>query len=343
MTLISTPDDVWPEGVCPEVSVVLPSYNHRAYIVQAIESVLSQTLRSWELIVVDDGSSDGSPELLQARYGAHPQIRLVFQDNQGAHQAINRGMALARGRYISILNSDDVYHPARLQTLLTYCQASPSCGLAFTPVVPIDAEGVQLSDPEHPWCRLYARLSMLYETEGARQALLTGNFTISTSNFFFPAERIAQVGHFRKKRYNHDWDFLARLLRYGHTLACVGQRPLLSYRIHGRNTIAQNTLIARVELKRILHQQVPTEDRYTAALLTQFALNMRSIRREHEQRLRQQREAELLALVEQAQAQLKHELAAAQAHLSLIHNSRSYRLAQWLARAVAFFKKCPGP
>ena len=341
-------DDVWPEGRRPEVSVVLPSYNHRAYIVQAIDSVLSQSLQHWELIVVDDGSSDGSPELLKARYGAHPQIRLVFQANQGAHRAINRGMALARGRYIAILNSDDVYHPERLQTLLAHCEAQP-CGLAFTPVAPIDADGGPLLDPEHPWCRLYARLSRLYATDGARQALLSGNFAVSTSNFFFPAERIAQIGGFRKKRYNHDWDFMARLLQHGHALVCVGEQPLLSYRLHGRNTIHQNTLMARVELKRILQQLVPSGDRYSAALLAQTALNLRSMRREHEARLLQdlqaqlqQREAELAEQV-QARAQLAQALAAAQDHLRLIHNSRSYRLAQWLARGAALFKKRSGP
>lgn len=319
-----------PEARSPAVSVVLPSYNHRAYIEQAIESVLAQTLRSWELIVVDDGSSDGSPDLLQTRYGTHPQIRLVFQDNRGAHQAINRGIAMARGRYISILNSDDLYHPERLQTLLNHCEAQP-CGLAFTPVAPIDAQGALISDPDHPWCRLYARLNNLYEQEGARLALLRGNFTVSTSNFFFPAERIAQIGGFRKKRYNHDWDFLARLLEHSHSLVCVGQRPLLSYRLHGHNTITQNTLMARVELKRILHQMVPANDRYTAALLAQTVLNMRSLRREHEVRL-----------VHELQAQTQ-QLAAVQAHLRLILNSRTYRLAQGLARGVALFKKRAGP
>lgn len=334
-------DNAMHESQSPDVSVVLPSYNHRRYIVQAIESVLAQTLRRWELIVVDDGSSDGSPDLLQARYGAHPQIQLIFQNNQGAHRAINRGLALARGRYISILNSDDLYHPERLHTLLSHCEAQP-CGLAFTAVTLIDAEGGELADPTHPWVRLYARLCRSYAQEGVRKALIQGNFAVSTSNFFFPAERIAQIGGFRKKRYNHDWDFLARLLQQGQSLVCVGQQPLLSYRLHGHNTIHQNTLVARVELKRILAQMVPAGDCYTATLLAQAALNMRSIRREHEVRLLHG-VRETLQLRESELVQLSKELATAQEHLRLIHNSRSYRLAQWLSRFAKLFKKRPAP
>lgn len=333
-------DQALSEAISPAVSVVLPSYNHLAYIEQAIESVLSQTLRSWELIVVDDGSNDGSPDLLRMRFGTHPQIRLVFQDNQGAHQAINRGMAMARGRYISILNSDDLYHPERLQTLLSHCEAQP-CGLAFTLVAPIDAQGAALSDPNHPWCRLYARLSRLYEQEGAHLALLSGNFTVSTSNFFFPAERIAQIGGFRKRRYNHDWDFLVRLLEHSHSLVCVGRRPLLTYRLHGHNTINQNTLMARVELKRILHQMVPTDDPFIATLFSKAVLNLRSVRREHEARLVQRLHAQLQEMQAQCDElqQVRAQLEDVQTHLRLIQNSRSYRLAQWLAGIATLFKK----
>jgi glycosyltransferase involved in cell wall biosynthesis len=115
------------------------------YIAEAIDSVLEQTFRNWELIVIDDGSTDGTRDLLDTRYAGHSQIRLIYQDNQGAHHAINTGMALAKGRYISILNSDDVYHPDRLQTLLMHCDATP-CALAFTPLRPIDAQSAPIVD-----------------------------------------------------------------------------------------------------------------------------------------------------------------------------------------------------
>jgi glycosyltransferase involved in cell wall biosynthesis len=115
-----------------DISVVIPSYNHARFIIQAVESVLNQSHKNWELILVDDGSTDSTREILDQRYRDHKQIQLVYQTNHGAHHALNQGIALAKGRYVSILNSDDVYHPDRLKTLLTYCDASVS-GIAFTP------------------------------------------------------------------------------------------------------------------------------------------------------------------------------------------------------------------
>lgn len=314
----------------PEVSIVLPSYNHSQFIAQAIDSVLEQTLQSWELIIIDDGSSDSTQSLLEQRYSQNPKIRLIYQSNQGAHRAINRGMALAKGRYISILNSDDVYHPERLQTLLEYLQDRPHT-LAFTPVTPINPLGQPITDSGHPWCRLYSRLSHAYDEEGANQALLTGNFAISTSNFFFRTDLLKRVGGFRKKRYNHDWDFMARLIQQGLQIERVGVHPLLFYRLHDNNTINQNTLMARIELNRILHGLVPLGDPYAARLVARITLNQRSIRREHESRLMQQ--------ITQDRERIKRQLEAVQQQLTSIKNSRSYRFSKRLASLAARFKR----
>lgn len=353
-----------------DISVVIPSYNHALYIAEAIDSVLGQTFSNWELIVIDDGSTDGTRALLDTRYAGHNQIRLIYQNNQGAHHAINTGMALAKGRYISILNSDDVYHPERLHTLLTYCDAT-QCALAFTPLAPIDAHSAPITDEQHPWCLLYARLVHEYKRDGARQALLTGNFAVTTSNFFFRADLLKTLGGFRKKRYNHDWDFMARLVRQGLVIVCVGDKPLLSYRLHSHNTITQNTLMARLELKQILHNLLPPQDPYLAKLMTSIQTNMRSIRREHQARIVQQvrsgydnhiqnmlidlqaqhaTEIEQLheahrALYQERQAweearnSLLQQTASLEQHLTQIQNSRTYRFAQRLSRMMQTCKK----
>jgi glycosyltransferase involved in cell wall biosynthesis len=331
-----------------DISVVIPSYNHALYIAEAIDSVLGQTFRNWELIVIDDGSTDGTRALLDKAYAGHSQIRLIYQTNQGAHHAINKGMSLAKGRYISILNSDDVYHPERLQILLTHCEAYP-CALAFTPLAPIDAQGVPIVDVHDPWCLLYARLVREFSHGGARQALLTGNFAITTSNFFFRADLLKTLVGFRKKRYNHDWDFMARLVRQGLDIVCVGGKPLMSYRLHPYNTITQNTLMARVELKRILKTLVPADDPYFARLVSQVELNMRSMRREHQVRITNQIRAEydnhikvlteqIHVLTENRDNLLQH-TTSLKLHLAEIHQSRSYRFAQQLSRVVQVCRK----
>ena len=356
-----------------DISVVIPSYNHALFIGQAIESVVGQTLRNWELIVVDDGSTDGTRRLLDATYADNTRIRLIYQTNHGAHHAINQGMAAAKGRYISILNSDDVYHPERLQTLLNHCEAN-SCGLAFTPLVPIDATGQPILSQDHAWCRLYANLSREYAQHGARRALMTGNFAVTTSNFFFRAGLLQQLGGFHKQRYNHDWEFMARLIQQGHDIVCVGTHPLLSYRLHGNNTITQNTLMARLELKRILQSLVPSNDPDMCQLVSRIHLNMRSIRHEHLARvvqqvrsgydnhiqsmladLQSQHAVQIGELIQAHQAlsqekqsladirdRLLQQTASLELHLAQIQSSLTYRFAQRLSGLAAVVKKLLG-
>ncbi|MBX3703129.1 MAG: glycosyltransferase family 2 protein, partial [Steroidobacteraceae bacterium] len=92
-----------------KVSVVIPTYNRAAYIRQAIDSVLQQTMTDFEIIVVDDGSTDDTREVV-AGYGE--RIRYLRTANGGPARARNAGMAEARGQYIAWLDSDDTYHPA---------------------------------------------------------------------------------------------------------------------------------------------------------------------------------------------------------------------------------------
>lgn len=301
------------EGTGVDISVVIPSYNHARFIIQAVESVLNQSHKNWEIILVDDGSTDSTREILDQRYRDHKQIQLVYQSNHGAHHALNQGIALARGRYLSILNSDDIYHPDRLKTLLTYCDANLS-GLAITPVTPVNADGAEILALDHPWCQLYAQLMHIYRQSGAKVALLTGNFAVTSSNFFISTDLIQKLGGFRKKRYNHDWDLMARVLRQEHGIECVGQQSLLSYRIHDGNTITQNTLKARLELKQILQSFVPQNEPYLAKLLSQIQINMRSIRHEHQarvvQKIREGYDLHIQKMLEDVQAQ--HEQAFSQ-------------------------------
>ena len=363
--------------VSVDISVVIPSFNHARFIVDAIESVVHQTFKNWEIVLVDDGSSDNTREILEQRYRDNTQIRLVFQSNHGAHHAINHGISLAKGQFIAILNSDDLYHPSRLQTLLDHCKTNV-CALAFTPVTPIDVAGADIVAAGHPWRQLYANLMRLCRERGVREALLTGNMAVTSSNFFISTALIKRLGGFRNMRYNHDWDLLARILLRGLDIHCVGSESLLSYRIHGGNTITQNTLIARLELKRIFQSLVPREDPFISKLVQQMQTNMRSIRHEHQarvvQRVRQgydlhiqsmlddlkvQHQANLNDLQAQHQASLNDlqvqflaqidalnqtrnelllQITSQEAHLAQILSSRSYRFSRLISRSFARLK-----
>lgn len=247
-----------PSRPVPRVSVVLPAYNHAAYVTAALDSVRAQTLSDWELIVIDDGSTDGTHEVLQRYVEAarDPRIQLHRQANAGSHATINRGLSLARAPYLAILNSDDCFAPTRLERLLSLAAQHPGDLLAVTAVRLIDADGevVEQRDPQFWWLRMYRdilaywREARTRSADPARDALLWGNFTISTSNFFLSRsllERLGGLGHFR---YVLDWDYALRT-----TIECpqafhfLDDEPLLDYRLHGRNTILGGAIRNHVE------------------------------------------------------------------------------------------------
>jgi len=99
----------------PAVSVIIPTFNRSKLVVNAIESVLCQTYRDFEIIVVDDGSTDNTAETLKPYMD---RIRYVYQENLGTSAAKNRGVQLARGKWISILDSDDLWLPTKLEAQL---------------------------------------------------------------------------------------------------------------------------------------------------------------------------------------------------------------------------------
>jgi len=111
----------------PIVSVVMPIYNTEIYLVDSIGSILAQTCVDWELICVDDGSSDGSLEVLRRYERADRRVRVVTRANTGCARARNDGIALARGRYIAMMDSDDVALPERLRRQLDYMERHPEC------------------------------------------------------------------------------------------------------------------------------------------------------------------------------------------------------------------------
>lgn len=111
----------------PSVSVVLPVFNCVAYVGEAVESILKQEFRDLELIVIDDGSTDETPRIVQT-YG-DPRIRFFAQTNRGLAATLNRGIELARGKYIARQDQDDVSKPERLGRQAAFLDAHSQCGL----------------------------------------------------------------------------------------------------------------------------------------------------------------------------------------------------------------------
>src|SRR3954454_4266276 len=123
-----------PSGKSPRVSVILNCYNQSEWVAESVESVLSQTFRDFELLIVDNGSSDKTPEILKA-YSSDPRVRLfLHKENVAISRRFNEAVDAARGEFISFLYSDDYYLPRKLEKQVALLdQLGPEYGVVYGP------------------------------------------------------------------------------------------------------------------------------------------------------------------------------------------------------------------
>ena len=246
----------------PLISVVIPAYNHQDFIGAAIDSVLSQTVDDLELIIVDDGSTDKTAEVIRGY--TDQRISYTWQENQDAFNTINRGMSLARGRYISILISDDIYTLDRLEKLVAAGEERNTACL-FTDVIPISDDGVEFTDPEFGWNVWHRKNRANFRKHGDIYAgFLHGNYMVTTSNLFLTAEAVSRVGNFAPIRYLHDYDYMFRiLLEFPESVSYLEHERLLFYRIHQGNTLSEAAIIGRQQdlevIEKYMLAKVPPE------------------------------------------------------------------------------------
>ena len=123
----------------PAVSVIIPTFNRASFVRQAIESVLQQRFQDYELIVVDDGSTDETRSVVES---LGPRVLYVYQSNRGAAAARNFGVRHARAPWIAFQDSDDLCAPDHLESLYGYVRDHPDCGMVF-------GNGAYLDGPKH--------------------------------------------------------------------------------------------------------------------------------------------------------------------------------------------------
>lgn len=186
----------------PAISVILPVYQGENYLRFAIESVLNQTLKDFELIVIDDGSTDSTSEIAQS-YG--DAVRYVRQENTGVGGAFNHGLRVAQGRYISWLSHDDVFHPPKLEKQLSALSKLNAPAASYTDIEMIDGQGNVIASHQLP----------AYEHGETLRHVLTGGPICSASySLMYDRRCIEEIGPYAVElRYTQDVDMLARLAR----------------------------------------------------------------------------------------------------------------------------------
>jgi glycosyltransferase involved in cell wall biosynthesis len=232
------------------VSVIIPLYNHERYIKEAVDSVLNQSFSDLELIIVDDGSTDKSAEIVNSIHDN--RIKYIHQENRGTHAALNRGIKAASGDFISILNSDDVYHRNRLEGCLNVFHSDSSVFAVFTYLEFIDEDGcfIRVKKGTNDCWLGHNPNTSFRDHNTIVLDLLTGNFLHTTSNLVCKKEVFDDIGYFFNLRYLNDYDFLLRLAY--NLKVSVLEKPLLKYRFHGSNTFNEDFAASNFETGLVL-------------------------------------------------------------------------------------------
>jgi glycosyltransferase involved in cell wall biosynthesis len=225
------------------VSVVMPSFNHAAFVAEAMRSVFDQSYRDVEFLVLDDCSTDQTFAVIRDVADVK-QFRRRFrrleisrnQQNQGAHHSLNLGLAAARGEFVTFINSDDCYEPERLQLLTSRSHQADEPFLAFSALRLIDALGRRVRRHELKDVlelgpnRLRAALPSL------SFAFLRYQLAGSTGNIFLNRTLATEIGGFCALKYCHDWEFMLRAITV--VEPCYVPETAYRYRIHGANAFS---------------------------------------------------------------------------------------------------------
>lgn len=213
----------------PRVSVILPVYNAGRYLDAAVGSILNQTFTDLELIVIDDGSTDGSTDTLRAHDARDARIKLVCRENRGLVATLGELIALASGDLLARMDADDIALPERLETQVAFMEANPLVVCIGGGIILIDEHDQELHHPPP-----------VTGDAHVQRSALEGRMPICHPAAMFRAEAIAKAGGYRPEAYpSEDLDLWLRLGEIGR-LDNVPQ-AILRYRVHEASVSVQHS------------------------------------------------------------------------------------------------------
>ncbi len=205
----------------PTVSVIIPTYNRLPLLSRAIDSIVAQTFGDWEIVLVDDGSTDSTRELAD-RYSRRLGDRLVYihQPNRGAGAARNRGIDQCRGRFVAFLDSDDEFLPTKLERQLELFELRPELGFVYSDYGFVDLDGTRYEsdfDIEHPLARevpVEPVAPGLYACRGSLFDVLIRGYFICTIVGLVRREVLGSSIRFREEQtFGEEWLFYLEVAR----------------------------------------------------------------------------------------------------------------------------------
>ena len=222
----------------PLVTIVAPSYNHEKFIEESLQSVANQTYKNKELIIIDDNSSDNTvsviENILKQEKFKKSFTNIIFIkhiENKGAHNTINEGLKKANGQYLTVINTDDMYEPNRLNIMISQLKKNNAL-FAFSKTRVIDSFGNFKIDST---TQFFESAEDRIDIAGnITHALINMNIAISTGNMIFEKCVFNYLGGFRDFSYIHDWDFILRATLIKEPIFVKDTNYL--YRVHGDNT-----------------------------------------------------------------------------------------------------------
>ncbi len=224
----STPRSTTSSGV----SVVVPSYNHAAYVEQCLRSIMAQTLAPAELIVIDDGSRDGSPQVIERVLKEAPfPCELVARGNRGLCATLNEGLARSRGEYFTYLGSDDAWLPDALRERVGLLEDRPNAVLAYGHFYVMDGQS-RVVGSTLDWGVGF--------TDGDARRMLLVPLIPQSSTVLYRRAAVARYGWNEQARLE-DYELFLRMSADGEF--SLGPRVLSAWRHHGRNTSGNTSMM----------------------------------------------------------------------------------------------------
>lgn len=216
----------------PFVTVFIPSYNHEKYVKKAIQSVLDQTYDNIELIVIDDGSTDNSVEIIK-KLAEKNEFKFIVQENTGLTPTLNKGVQLAKGEFFCELSSDDHLQKTYIKKQVTFMQEQDDIAMVAASLIIIDATG-EIQENKHK-----SLTPKKYDFDD----IMFKGCNVPAPGMLFRTAILADIGGFNPNIQLEDWQIQLKLTSQGH-LITINPDAKVYYRLHGENNVLRASWMA---------------------------------------------------------------------------------------------------